>query len=1023
MNDYGRGPVGGNEPPRGGGSVRRARERMEAGLPPELPSANAGYEQRSKAPSPLNQSRRQVQPEPLGSSIGENAIGVAISRPIPAPQWPLMDQKTAPTQQFVSDPAYRPPPGRSVAPQRPPRPSRVPSILDSSQPQEHVPTFAYNNQSNRKPPPIPQYPDEDLFSPGNNNPKSPETPSGSSGSGSGSESRPSTMSSVGTIPDFPLPILGPRRSGNLGPPPSSRRGASSYYSSHASYVSPIPEESPRTARTQLSHSSYASSAAIPSSWGSESPGYYNDGEQSPRENGDIMSEHGIIEEGRESRESNYDNNEEQSLVRQASVGKRGKPSLINTKSVENIEAAYKPEPSAQPEDNQPKENQTASGLWGLRKSVAPEAAVAAAIAAGFATEGQAGARETIWPSGTNANPPAMPNMPSDLAATRGPTPASTSSEWTSPTTASSETMPTVGRALSSSERMSYRQSRQPVPPIPLRSDARMSRILGAHEAASAIDPSDAAPEKRFSRLSAIRRPPRLDINAVRDAEARGSLTSLPDLIKRATRLASMMEKGRRPASRFDWQTSPGGKSVIGMDRYGGPTNEDKHQTSGQVSGIGDMLAAFPAPGVATPTREVESARSPRPAASRSPRFRDEKSSFDDGAQEPQPRKRQRRCCGVPLCGFVIIIIILLLAIVAGIVVPIELLVVHKPSSKDVSPSTQLTLASCIAEVTCLNGGKNDISSGVCSCICVNGFTGATCASDTDTVGCTTADIGGTSAVNNVTLGASLPRLIAQAESNFTIPLTSTIILSRLNTANLSCVSENSLVTLNGASDRTATSTSSGAVLPVVQNANFAQLNSAGVEVTLTVSGGGSGAAAVETIALAGSKSVTVELGSTNTAAAAAATTDSSVTVSLGGTSSASPSVTVSLGSTTLQPTTTASTTTASTSATNSAAPSPPSFTASQEMLDFARIAILYVLQQENLSNAATAQTDIQSFLSSSGASNAAAQNISIGNGNTLDLVNFAVDVGNGTIGALTSTASKRRRRYSHPLPYRYNQVF
>lgn len=54
-----------------------------------------------------------------------------------------------------------------------------------------------------------------------------------------------------------------------------------------------------------------------------------------------------------------------------------------------------------------------------------------------------------------------------------------------------------------------------------------------------------------SRLSAIRRPPKLDINAVRAAEARGSITSLPDLIKRATRLATMIERGKRPASRFD----------------------------------------------------------------------------------------------------------------------------------------------------------------------------------------------------------------------------------------------------------------------------------------------------------------------------------------------------------------------------------------------------------------------------------------------------------------------------------------
>ncbi|KAI1044442.1 hypothetical protein LB505_006984 [Fusarium chuoi] len=64
-----------------------------------------------------------------------------------------------------------------------------------------------------------------------------------------------TTSSLGSLPDFPEPNqstaadsnrrsvnLGPpRASANLGPPPSSRRGASSFYS-HASFVSPIPEE-------------------------------------------------------------------------------------------------------------------------------------------------------------------------------------------------------------------------------------------------------------------------------------------------------------------------------------------------------------------------------------------------------------------------------------------------------------------------------------------------------------------------------------------------------------------------------------------------------------------------------------------------------------------------------------------------------------------------------------------------------------------------------------------------------------
>lgn len=95
-------------------------------------------------------------------------------------------------------------------------------------------------------------------------------------------------------------------------------------------------------------------------------------------------------------------------------------------------------------------------------------------------------------------------------------------------------------------------------------------MIIAFDAASAMDPrvsrrmselhNNGESEKRFSRgfsrLSAIRRPPRLDIDAVRNAETRGSLTSLPDLIRRATRLAASLDRGRRPASRFDLDDFP-----------------------------------------------------------------------------------------------------------------------------------------------------------------------------------------------------------------------------------------------------------------------------------------------------------------------------------------------------------------------------------------------------------------------------------------------------------------------------------
>lgn len=59
----------------------------------------------------------------------------------------------------------------------------------------------------------------------------------------------------------------------------------------------------------------------------------------------------------------------------------------------------------------------------------------------------------------------------------------------------------------------------------------------------------AAPKMSDSR-PAGRKPPPLDLGAVRDAETRGSLSSLSDLIRRATQLASNLDRGKT-ASRID----------------------------------------------------------------------------------------------------------------------------------------------------------------------------------------------------------------------------------------------------------------------------------------------------------------------------------------------------------------------------------------------------------------------------------------------------------------------------------------
>ncbi|KAI9904129.1 hypothetical protein N3K66_000658 [Trichothecium roseum] len=118
----------------------------------------------------------------------------------------------------------------------------------------------------------------------------------------------------------------------------------------------------------------------------------------------------------------------------------------------------------------------------------------------------------------------------------------------------------------------------------------MMNITEASSGGEALQSDTIPAPKPGRRLSAMKRPQRLDIDAVRAAEARGSITSLPDLIKRATRLASMIEKGNRPASKLDNLTDFLNDKAGVIGATDGSSN-DRHQ-----SGLSDMIAAFPPPG-------------------------------------------------------------------------------------------------------------------------------------------------------------------------------------------------------------------------------------------------------------------------------------------------------------------------------------------------------------------------------------------------------------------------------------------
>lgn len=406
---------------------------------------------------------------------------------------------------------YQPPSGRGKAPQRPPRPSHVPSILDASKVQDHTPSFPYNPKTGPSHPgsqsrEAQQHLDE-MRSPDMLSPVTPMT----------MQSRASTNSSVGTIPDFPVPVAGTNNGATgLGPPPSSRRGPSSYYSMQ-SFVSPIPEESPKA---PTAHGSYASSNAIPSNWGEMGYGYETDQQ--------ALFDKEMMVEGAEP--------ESEGIVRSASVGKRAKPSIIVTKN---------------PQEKTPP--QSRGGVLDKTKTLVGAGMIENAgrkavpqrpnNAQGMPNAPFASQRDTTWPT-------FGPDSPTEGNKEFGDLLSSSDSDST----------------LTSSPNEIQMEKLAPIAVVPA-----AAKMNSRSPSGSPFDMGDK--EIQYSRNSAIRRPPRLNMDAVRDAEARGSLTSLPDLIRRATRLASMMNEGKRPASRLNDLNDfppPGGYGEKGKAENGMP---------------------------------------------------------------------------------------------------------------------------------------------------------------------------------------------------------------------------------------------------------------------------------------------------------------------------------------------------------------------------------------------------------------------------------------------------------------------
>lgn len=337
------------------------------------------------------------------------------------------------------------------------------------------------------------------------------------------------------------------------------------------------------------------------------------------------------------------------------------------------------------------------------------------------------------------------------------------------------------------------------------------------------------------------------------------------------------------------------------------------------------------------------------------------------SDEP-PTKQRRRCCGLPVWAFVVVLLLMICIIVAAVVVPLEFFVLKNWGNHN--KSSESDLSRCQSTLNCQNGGTNVIPQGVCSCICTNGFTGSDCSAG-GSDGCTTTDLAsldGTT-INNVTLGKAIPRLIQGANTNFSIPLSGTAILAKLNTGDLSCMAQNSLVTFDGHSIRIGAASS-----PVESKEEKLEVAGEKREATSSVS------------------VITVSQGEAEATLVVDVGTPSGFAPTDGGASA------------TAEPTATRTTGDGDEPSITAAPTGKPTddFIVTEEVLDFARVAVLYVLQEENIDSAGTAQTKLQAFFSNAdskaGVTKSQATNVQIGGDNSINFIAYTMNIGKGAIG-------------------------
>ncbi|OLL22288.1 hypothetical protein NEOLI_001549 [Neolecta irregularis DAH-3] len=170
-------------------------------------------------------------------------------------------------------------------------------------------------------------------------------------------------------------------------------------------------------------------------------------------------------------------------------------------------------------------------------------------------------------------------------------------------------------------------------------------------------------------------PSPLNLHIIKEAEARGSLTSLPDLINRATLLAGYLEAGVIPSK----ESIP---TLSSRPCY------SSHRETGTGNNFSDILVAFPA---------VDESR----AKDINPDMPNLVLSQSDRRGNETPPIRDRKVCGLPLPVFIYIIIFI---VFAAVLLSVGIFLI-----KSRALATGSIGDSCYKALPCFNGGTSTIS--------------------------------------------------------------------------------------------------------------------------------------------------------------------------------------------------------------------------------------------------------------------------------------------------------------------------